>query len=219
MDFETFRKIERYTRYSARAFFRDTCNRIAYGPDAPLYAERIWVNPQGCQDCLVGLGDRYSAKVILSGWPPTGATSRKIDDLVKIRSCKEHWGKGTPWEETGVFGFLEKEIKRHPRSCFDDCRNPEDIKRRYDKLDVVFEEVRKDGALKKQVEIDRWAFREKDGVFVHLGPGGSLFLGGGGCHRFAMALVLGLTRIPAKVGCVHVTAFPRLRELRAEESC
>lgn len=214
MLFEKFKKVERYARYSARAFFRDTYNRIAYGPGAPLYAERIWVNPQDCLDCLDGLGDRYSAKVILSGWPPPGGKLRKIEDLLKIRSSYDHWVKGIPWEETGIFGFLEKEIERHPRSCFDDCRNQEDIRRRYNQLDVIFEEVRKERALKRQVEVDPWAFREKEGVYFHLGPGGSLFMGGGGCHRFAMALILGLTRIPAKIGCVHVTAFPRLRELR-----
>ncbi len=216
MLFGKFKKVERYARYSARAFFRDTYNRIAYGPEAPLYSERIWVNPQECPDCLVGLGDRYSARVILSGWPPPGGKLKKIEDLEKIRFCHNHWVKGLPWEETGVFNVLEQEIKRHPRSCFDDCRNRVEIKRRYDQLDALFEEIKRERAVKKQKEVDPWAFREKEGVYFHLGPGGCLFFGGGGCHRFAIALVLGLTRIPAKIGCVHVTAFPRLRELREE---
>lgn len=216
MHFETFKKVEKYARYSVRAFFRDTYNRIAYGPETPLYLERIWVNPQDCAGCVVGLGDRHSAKVIDSGWPPPGGRLRKVEDLVKIQSCRDHWVKGIPWEETGLFNVLEEEIKKHPRSCFDDCRNREDLRRRYNQLDVLFEEIKRERAVKKQEEIDRWVFREKEGVYFHLGPGGSLFFGGGGCHRFAIALILGLTRIPAKIGCVHVTAFPRLRKFREE---
>lgn len=208
------KKMERFPRYACRAFLRDTRNRIVHGPEAPRYAERIWVNPQECAGCLVGLGDRYSGRVITGPWPPRGGRFRAIVGNEKVRSCLDHWVKGVPWEETGIFDFLERKIENSRWHVFDDCRNREDIEKRYAKLDRVFEKVRKEGALKINSEVDSWAFREKDGVYFHVGPGGCYFFGSGGCHRFAMSLALGLTRIPAKIGCVHISAIPHLKSLR-----
>ena len=66
----------------------------------------------------------------------------------KIRSCIDHWEKGIPWEETGIFDFLEKEIENHPRNIFDDCGNRKELKKRYARLDRLFETVRAEGGLK-----------------------------------------------------------------------
>ncbi len=206
--------IERYGRYTCRAFFRDARNRIIYGPEAPRYAERIWINPQECTECLGGFGDRSSGKVVTGAWPPSGGTLISLMEVEKVRCCIDHWKRGIPWEKTGIFTFLELKIARHPGRAFDDCRTREDLEKRYEKLDRLFETVRAEWVLKTNGEVSAWAFRERDGVFFHVGPEGRFYLGGNGTHRFAMALVLGLTRIPAKIGCVHVSAIPFLQSLR-----
>jgi hypothetical protein len=214
MEAKKLRTIGQYARYSIKALFRDQYNRIRFGPEAPRFSERIWVNPKECVGCLAGFGDRDSARVIVSDWPPRGGRLKTFDENFKIRCCFLHWVQGVPWKETGIFDFLEEEIRRHPRRCFDDCRNRRDIEERYARLDALFEEIKNSGRLKRQREIERWSFREKGGIFFHLGDCGRLFFGGGGNHRFAMALILGLARVPAKIGCVHLRAIPRLRELR-----
>ena len=211
---QRLKRIERYVRYTCRAFPRDVLNKVLYGPEAPLYAERIWVNPRNCEACLGGMGDSYSGKVVTGGWPPPRARQREIMQVKKIRSCVDHWEKGIPWEETGIFDFLEKEIENHPRNIFDDCGNRKELKKRYARLDRLFETVRAEGGLKTNREVDKWSFRERDGIYCHVGPGPRLFFGGVGCHRFSMALVLGLPLIPAKIGCVHVNAIPHLKTLR-----
>ena len=135
-------------------------------------------------------------------------------EVKKIRSCIDHWENGISWEETGIFDFLEREIENHPKNIFDDCGNRKELKRRYARLDRLFETVKAEGELRTNREVDRWSFRERDGVYCHVGPEASLFFGGVGCHRFSMALVLGLPLIPAKLGCVHVSAITHLKTLR-----
>ncbi len=211
---QKLKRIERYARYTFRAFPRDALNKVLYGPEAPLYAERIWVNPRDCRACLSGLGDSYSGKVVTAGWPPPRARQKEIMEVKKIRSCIDHWENGISWEETGIFDFLEREIENHPKNIFDDCGNRKELKRRYARLDRLFETVKAEGELRTNREVDRWSFRERDGVYCHVGPEASLFFGGVGCHRFSMALVLGLPLIPAKLGCVHVSAITHLKTLR-----
>lgn len=206
--------MERFLRYSSRAFLRDSRNRILYGPEAPRYAERIWVNPQACTECLYGIGDRYSGRVVEGAWPPAGCRLKSLMEIEKLRGCIDHWSRGIPWEETGIFRFLEGEIEKHPRRVFDDCRSREDLEKRYAGLDLLFERVKADMRLRTSREVNPWAFRERGGISFHVGPEGRLFFGGNGCHRFGMALVLGLTRIPAKIGCVHISAIPLLGSLR-----
>ena len=211
---QRLKRIERYVRYTCRAFPRDVLNKVLYGPEAPLYAERIWVNPRNCEACLGSMGDSYSGKVVTGGWPPPRARQREIMQVKKIRSCIDHWEKGISWEETGIFDFLEREIENHPKNIFDDCGNRKELEKRYARLYRLFETVRAEGGLKTNREVDKWSFRERDGIYCHVGPGPRLFFGGVGCHRFSMALVLGLPLIPAKIGCVHVSAIPHLKTLR-----
>ncbi len=214
MVFQKLKRAGRYARHASRAFVRDARNRLVHGDKAPLYAERIWVNPQDCVGCLLGLGNRFSGRVVTSAWPPGGGRLKRVEDLEKIRCCVTHWSEGVPWEKTGIFQLIERKIAMSPKRCYDDCRNHQDIVNRYSRLDAIFETVSREGTLRTNKEIVPWVFREKEGVLFHLGPGGTLFFGGSGCHRFAMALVLGLTVIPAKTGCVHISAVPSLGKFR-----
>jgi len=193
--------------YSIKSLPRDIYNKLNYGIDAPQYCERIWVNPLTCSQCITGLGGKYSGKIINTTWPPPSARIMNILEQPKILACYKHWVQGVPWEETGIFQFLFEKIQNHPKKCFDDCYDLETIKMRYAKLDIIFEEVKNELRIKTCTEIDPWFFREKDGIYFHIGPDGSLFFGDGGCHRFAMALVLGLNNIPAKLGCIHKSSL------------
>lgn len=109
--------------------------------------------------------------------------------------------------------MLQK-IAEHPRHCFDDCREIEDIRNRYNNLDLLYEIVRKDHEFPEILgRHSRWSFRNKDGIISHIGPDGNLYFGGG-CHRFAIAMLLKVSRIPARIGCIHLDALRLLESFR-----
>jgi len=214
MNFTLLNRIRKKAKYAITAFPRDIHNILLYGAEAPLFCERISVNPLTCMQYIYGLGTSYSGKIIHTSWPPQDGLIRNIFEHPKILASYMHWTQGIPWEETGIFQFLLGQIDNHKRKCFDNCYDLETIKMRYAKLDIIFEEVKNALRIKTCMGIDPWFFREKDGIYFHIGPDGSLFFGDGGCHRFAMALVLGLNNIPAKLGCIHKSSLHLLPLLR-----
>jgi hypothetical protein len=195
-------------------------NRIKYGPSAPKFAETIWVNPQDCSKYLAlatfrklfGFS-RQEAKgrVIDTAWPIEH--SRPIAEILLIRFCFDHWVKGIPWEETGAYERMEKLIKESDVGRSHGCTNRDDIVKRYENLDLIYEQAKREGRLRTNEEISPdydWTARE---MLIHIGPDGELFKGGEGMHRFAIASILGIP-FPAQIGCVHVSAIPYLDNLR-----
>lgn len=199
-------------------YYRDLYNKLKYGLAAPRYAERIWVDPKQCTRYLPhDLTKQYfgkskrkaSGKVIDFQWPLEQA--KPIFSLPKVKFCIEHWAQNMPWEDTGLYDFMEKHIREH--GSMDGCYNLEDIKKRYEYLDQVFEQVKAEGRFRTREEIKPGSYLEQDGVIIHIGPGGEPFFSRGGNHRFAMAWVLNLI-FPAQIGCVHISAIPYLKSFR-----
>ena len=200
---------------------RDISNKFKYGYLAPVYAERIWVNPS---DCNLFISHKFFKD--FNGVTDIRGSSGKVIDyslllkqaiavtkVIRIKFCFDHWVKGLPWEDTGVYEYMEKFIIKDGE--VDGCRSINDIIKRYKKIDSIFEQVKQEGRLKTRKEINSKNFREVDGILIHIGPQGKPIFSGGGCHRFAMALILGL-RFPAQIGCVHPSAIPFLPDFRRE---
>lgn len=120
-----------------------------------------------------------------------------------------------PWEDTGIYEFLIELIEKSGDSV-DNCKGKEDIINRYENLDKIFDQVKKERRLRTMEELKPGNFREKGGVLIHIGPGGVPFFGMGGIHRFTMAYILNIS-IPAQIGCVHVSAIPFLFKFRKEK--
>ena len=93
------------------------------------------------------------------------------------------------------------------------CKNIVDIKNRYKKLDNIFNQIKLEGRLKTMKEMNPKNYREFGGPVIHIGPGGELFYGAGGTHRFAIAFILNF-KLPAMIGCVHKNAIPLLKDIR-----
>lgn len=187
----------------------EKCNQVKYGLDSPRYAERIWINPEKCLLGVDGLDRRVSGQVFLGDWPPGGSDKIfPVEDLLKIRCCYEHWLGGVSWENTGIYQHMESLVKQHGR--YDGCRNMDDIVLRYRQLDLMFNQVKKDGKLLSCSELGAKNFRELGGIYIHIGPEGETFFGCGGCHRFAIAKILELNVIPAQLGGVHISSIPYL---------
>lgn len=190
---------------------RDLTNAIRFGRGAPKYAERIYVDPKRC---VRAASLRRDDSGLVEHWlPRIRADIINSTELTKVKCCLDHWGGGVPWSRTGIYEEMERLIAE--RGVADGCANFEDVVRRYETLDLIFETVRKEGRLRTVAEVGSRAFREFGGILIHLGQGDEIFFGRGGAHRFAMALVLGLDHIPAQLGCVDPSALELAKSLRS----
>ena len=191
----------------------DLGNKIKYGPNAPLYAERIWINPSDCQFRLTGLSN-YSGKVVKK-WPPKKYNRiTAVAASYRITSCKKRWVYGEPWEATTDYKKKMQKLADRGYAWDGDCYSEKELLDKYKALDDIFKQVKKEGKIKTGKELDPGIFRESETYMIHIGPEGELYLGGKGYHRFAMALVLNLDLVPAQIGCVHKNAIPYLPYLR-----
>ncbi len=221
---ESLRTIFRVTLKKCWPVVLNVYNRIRYGPLAPKYGEMIWVNPQEVsvrisrEDIkkisgltrikkMFGIDDTVilAGRVIESAWEYEKATP--IYDVPKIKACIEHWVNGVTWKDTCIYELVWEKVKQ--KGCHDQCENFEDIITRYENLDTIFEKTKDEGK-----------FNDSDygsmGIgYIHLGPGGEPFFGGGAYHRFAIAYILNIP-FPTRLGLVHVSAIPYLDSYRKE---
>ena len=115
------------------------------------------------------------------------------------------WRDNIPWKETGVYEYMLTEIER--KGSVDDCFDLEDIILRYERLDTLFYHIKETRKFKTQKELDPSNFNEVGGVLFHIGRDNRPIFGGGGMHRFSMAKILKLEKIPAQLGLLHPDAL------------
>lgn len=195
-----------------RAYTRDLSNLCRYGPHAPRYGERLWIDP-----CEVGGNPfpkiegylKHDTGRIVKEWPEA---IPDITDNCNFSEALTHWRDGLSWEECGRLPRWRAELEtgRQPYGC----STEDDLLARLDAWDRMFDSVKADGALLPRTAISRSAFREVGGIGIHVGPNGQLYKGRDGHHRFAAALAAGLEVIPVVVGVVHQTAISRLPDMR-----
>ncbi len=202
---------------------RDRKNMLKYGPSAPRFAEIFWVSPLDCERYLalalfreqLGITRQQArARVITTPWPEEHV--QKVTELSLFKNCYRRWVEGLSWAETGEYERMEELIREDQRGISHGCRNRSDIIRRCENLDQIFIVARREGRLRSGSEIDPahdWTARE---MLVHVGPGGLLYKGGEGMHRFAIAYILEIP-FPANFGCVHQSALADLNRLRANK--
>lgn len=187
-------------RWGSIAVRRDLSNLRVHGRTGPRYAERVWINPLAVGTFVVdrNVNRAQTGQVVDGDWDRRTAP---LSEQVKIRACELHWKDGVPWEETGVYEHMMEIIKE--RGSADSCRTMADVVARYERLDVMFQQICAEGQLRSRDELQRRGFRARGEIYIHIGRGPQLLFGGGGCHRFAAAQIAGLECIPAQLGAVH----------------
>lgn len=201
-----------------RAISRDGYNRLRYGPDAPRYAERIWVKPSSCIFYLspaaivraLGVRVRQGSAFVASQGLPTDELV-PIESHPKIAYCLAHWRDGKPWEAAGAYDFMLEMISRKGR--YDGCVDIDDVRERLDRLDEIYRETRAKGRFLCRKEVDKNNFRELNAPVFHVGPAGEVIFSGAGAHRFAIAIALDI-ELPAQIGCVDQLGLGFLPGLR-----
>lgn len=190
----------------ARAVGYDLSNAVRYGRHAPLRCQRIWVVPAEVETAVDGLRRALSGRVISGDWD---RETFPVEDVEKIRFSRLRWDQGFSWDETGAYDFSMRMIAQHG-GRFDGCETLEDVVRRYERLDEVFDQVRREGRLRTAAELGG-SFRESGGVYVHIGRDCQPVFSLRGNHRLAIARILSLSLMPAQLGVVHPEALPSWR--------
>ncbi|MEX2376358.1 MAG: hypothetical protein WD942_12370 [Dehalococcoidia bacterium] len=189
----------------------DALSVLRYGPSAPRHAETIWICPNSIVNVIAkAIPRKESGRVWRGDWDLNIAP---IDEMPKVAMCYRHWRDGLSWEEVGAYDLMMGLIARLGRA--DGCASLDDVKARYDRLDQLFDTAAKERRLRQVHEVEPGRLRETGGVLFHVARDGPIF-GRGGAHRLAIARILELPIIPAKLGVVHVEAIPRLSELRRQ---
>lgn len=202
----------RVERSPAVRRLRDTtrrlANRVRFGREAPRPNERVWVDPAAVRDALGGVPVR-SGRVV-DRWPPGELVP--FEEHAHVRFALAHWRDGVPWDETGAYEYMLERIAVRGRQ--DDCFDLDDVRRRYERLDELYQTVAREGRLRTRSELEPRARDEDGGILVHVGPGGEVAVGDAGKHRLAIARLHGLPLVPARLGLVHRDALALLPALR-----
>lgn len=191
---------------------RDLWNRLRFGADAPLSDECLIVPTSEVRLRYLHRGTaelprfrrRHSGLVMGGDWDLSVAP---IGGELKEAACRAHFLGGVPWEATELFTRLARELRE--KGEVDGCRSLAELRARYEVLDRIYDEARRTGRLRAQRELSGYFRREYGGIFVHVGRDGRLLRSSGGAHRFAIARILALPRIPVQVGVVHPEAVTR----------
>ncbi len=199
--------VAEHVPHRLRPPLRDAWNRLRHGPEAPRYAERLWVRPGEVEERVSTSRRLWTGRVVAGDWDLERAP---LDTMPKVQACIERWELGRDWEATGVYATMQRLIEERGRPK-DGCADLGDVVRRYERLDAIFERVRSEGRLRTRAELGD-GFRELGGVLINVDRHGRPVAGGGGWHRLAMARILALPVMPAQVGLVHRDALPGWRE-------
>lgn len=201
---------------------RDIKNRLVLGAEAPLSDECIYVDPQQVILAYVPKGTseapsfrrRHSGLVRDGDWD---RSVKPVSDGVKERAIKDHFLNNVSWEDTGVIDYLMSDV--HRKGSADGFSTVEEIRNRYARMDVLFEDIRRSGRMKTRTELDSYLRREHGGVYVHIARDGTPLKAGGGTHRLVIAKLLGLRRMPAHLGVIHAEAVRNglMKSLRSPE--
>ena len=110
--------LKRLKYNQAYIYYLNTRNRVKYGLSAPRFAETMWIE---ARDETMSLPERAikesfgslrltaSGEVIESAWQVERAEPYMCE---RIKYCIEHWVNGVPWKDTGVYEYINKEVKR-----------------------------------------------------------------------------------------------------------
>ena len=135
-------------------------------------------------------------------WDDTATTLNPHLDKTPIhRSILAHYVEGVSWEKTAVIDAKMAMIQK--LGSIDGCSSRDDLIRRYEALDAVFDSIRQDGFRLITHSEEGTVPMLQSVISVSITRYGELMLAEGGAHRLAIAKVLRLPTIPVFVMMRH----------------
>ena len=115
---------------------------------------------------------------------------------------KQHFDEGFNWQDTEFYKCVIAMMEKGNRMWF--CTTSEEFDERLSRIDTLYDEIRKNG-YHTQDKIDVGGYKpvgDEDEIQVHIGRDGD-YIFGDGRHRFCIAKLLNLEKIPVKVSRRH----------------
>ena len=190
-----------------RAVVQDVAQSIKYGFNSPKLCERVYVDIRKVNLWLPPNGEwwRESGRVLGGDWED-GVESLETNRTLTY--SKMHWQEGQDWmniRETlikkGSSGAAEFAVLESLGSSSETKRSV--AKARLASYEKLFLELAATKNFKSRSELPVPHFREHGGILIHFDSKGRLIFGARGNHRFAIAKILDLARVPVMVGLVH----------------
>ena len=200
-----------------RAAVQDLTQIFKYGIKTLKLCERVYVDIRKVNLWLPPNGDwwRESGRVLGGDW------ENGIESLETNRTLtysKMHWQEGQDWlsiRETllkeGSAGVAEFAVLESLGSSSETKRSV--AKARLESYEKLYLELAANKKFKSRAELPVPHFREHGGILIHFDSKGRLIFGARGNHRFAIAKLLDLDRVPVMVGLVHPDIESNWRDL------
>jgi hypothetical protein len=190
-----------------RAVVQDVAQSIKYGFNSPKLCERVYVDIRKVNLWLPPNGDlwRESGRVLGGDWE---GGIESLETNRTLTYSKMHWQEGQNWvdiRETllkeGSAGVAEFAVLESLGSSSETKRCV--AKARLASYEKLYLELAATKNFKSRSELPVPHFREHGGILIHFDSKGRLIFGARGNHRFAIAKILDLARVPVMVGLVH----------------
>jgi len=171
-------------------------------PTYDIY-KTIWIDPSKIEFVCEPGGKK--GRLLTCGEVAGGDWDKAIssfDSLDVYRALKNRIEEQWAWDETQFYSRVLMEIDKG--NYLWGCKNREELNGRCASIDRLYETINGSGYKTKE-ELSNDAedpFWDHDEVIVHIDRDGRLLFGDGR-HRLAIAKILGLQSIPAKVGRRH----------------
>jgi hypothetical protein len=200
-----------------RAAVQDLTQLVKYGIKTPKLCERVYVDIRKVNLWLPPNGDwwRESGRVLGGDWED-GIESLETNRTLTY--SKMHWQEGQNWvniRETllkeGSAGVAEFAVLESLGSSSETKRSV--AKARLESYEKLYLELAANKKFKSRAELPVPHFREHGGILIHFDSKGRLIFGARGNHRFAIAKLLDLNRVPVMVGLVHPDIESNWRDL------
>jgi hypothetical protein len=200
-----------------RAMVQDLAQMMRYGSNAPKLCERVYVDIRKVNYWLPPNGDwwRESGRVLGGDWE---GGIESLDTNCTLTYSKMHWQEGKDWEnireillEQGSVGIAEFAVLESLGSSSETKRNV--ARARLASYESLYLELSATRRFKSRSELSVPHFREHGGILIHFDSKGRLIFGARGNHRFSIAKLLDLSRVPVMVGLVHPTVKKKWRDL------
>jgi len=164
-----------------------------------------WISPSVMENTLYGPEDVPNPAAV-SGMVKGGDWDRKtlpVQELKIVRATKDRFIKGMEWAQTEYYRDALERISKG--EGFYRCRNRVDVDRHCSRIDRLYEEIRGNGYQSQQeLRGTQWGkpAQVEHEITVHIDRDGR-FLFCDGRRRLAIALALGIEKIPVKVCIRH----------------
>jgi hypothetical protein len=191
--------------WSARAIphlFFDCLEYVLYRQRGLRKFERLLLHPEEITWGFVRTPPHHFGVVRRKFWDlPRVPVSEAIGGIPK--NCLKRLLPSQSWESSGEFERVQREERRKGNPYLaNDPRFFLRWQQRFEALDALIDDVKREGTLQTRDQLDSLPFRERGGVGIVINEDGSISLCDGH-HRFGLSLGLGVQRLPVALFAVH----------------